>query len=47
MSTGRNAKRYLTSTVNKFIQDIGRDMGVQLFIISGHKHDDGTIHRYK
>ena len=43
----RNARRYLTSTVNKFIKDIGLDMGVQLVIFAGHKAEDDTIHRIK
>ena len=41
----RNARRYLTSTVNQFIKDIGLDMGVQLVIFARHKAEDDIIHR--
>jgi hypothetical protein len=47
VTLSRNARRYLTSTVNKFIKDIGLDMGVQLVIFAGHKAEDDAIHRIK
>jgi hypothetical protein len=43
----RNANRYLTSTVNKFMNDMARAMGVQMFILVGHKSNDDKILQYK
>lgn len=43
----RNARRYMTSTVNQFIKDIGLDMGVQVVIFTGYKDEDDVIRRFK
>jgi hypothetical protein len=43
----RNAKKLLPSTIMKFIKDVERNMGVQLFIMAGMKKSDGSIVRQK
>ena len=43
----RNAKRHLQATVSKFIQDIQRNMGVHMLILTGYKSKDDKIIKSK
>ena len=42
-----NAKRYLAKTVQNFVADVERNMGVQIFIMIAHKKADGTVGQQK
>jgi len=46
-STCRNFTWYLGSTVRKFVKDIQKTMGAQVFVMVGHKNPDGKIERQK